>query len=39
LFSQRTLREKMLQQQVAINRVIGFILGLLGVFLLFANLN
>ena len=39
LFSQRTLREKMLKQQVAINRVIGFILGLLGVFLLFANLN
>lgn len=39
LFSQRTLREKMLNRQVAINRVIGFILGLLGVFLLFTNLN
>lgn len=39
LFSQRTLRQKMLQRQVIINRVIGFILGLLGVFLLFTNLN
>lgn len=39
LFSQRTLREKMLKRQVTINRVIGFILGLLGVFLLFANIN
>lgn len=39
LFSQRTLREKMLQQQVAINRVIGFVLGLLGMLLLFANLS
>ena len=38
LFSQRYLREKMLKQQVIINRVIGFILGLLGVVLLFANL-
>jgi threonine/homoserine/homoserine lactone efflux protein len=39
LFSQRTLRAKMLEKQVAINRVIGFILGLLGVFLLFTNVN
>ena len=39
LFSQRTLREKMLKKQVAINRVIGFILGLLGVFLLFTSVN
>ena len=39
LFSQRTLREKMLKKQVVINRVIGFILALLGVFLLFTNLN
>lgn len=39
LFSQRTLREKMLNKQVVINRVIGFILGLLGVSLLFASLN
>lgn len=39
LFSQRTLRERMLNKQVVINRVIGFILGLLGVFLLFTNLN
>lgn len=39
LFSQRTLRAKMLERQVAINRVIGFILGLLGVFLLFTNIN
>lgn len=39
LFSQRALRAKMLEKQVAINRVIGFILGLLGVFLLFTNVN
>lgn len=39
LFSQRTLRAKMLEKQVAINRVIGFILGLLGVFLLFTSVN
>ena len=39
LFSQRTLREKMLKKQLVINRVIGFILALLGVFLLFTNLN
>lgn len=39
LFSQRTLRERMLNKQVIINRVIGFILGLLGIFLLFTNLN
>lgn len=39
LFSQRMLREKMLKRQIIINRVIGFILGLLGVLLLFASLN
>ncbi|AMT97175.1 MULTISPECIES: LysE family transporter [Psychrobacter] len=39
LFSQRTLRAKMLEKQVSINRMIGFILGLLGVFLLFTNVN
>ena len=39
LFSQRNLRERMLNKQVVINRVIGFILGLLGVFLLFTKLN
>ncbi len=39
LFSQRTLRQKMLQRKAVINRVIGFILGMLGVFLLFTNVN
>ena len=39
LFSQRTLRDKMLKRQVSINRTIGVILSLLGVLLLFTNLN
>ncbi|WP_230657144.1 LysE family transporter [Psychrobacter sp. I-STPA10] len=39
LFSQQTLRAKMLSRQVMINRVIGVILAGLGMVLLFANVG
>ncbi|MBW4016799.1 LysE family transporter [Moraxella osloensis] len=38
LFSQQRLRAKMLNHQVTINRVIGCILALLGLFLLISNI-
>ncbi len=38
LFSQQALRAKMLAKQVAINRVIGVVLALLGLVLLLSNL-
>ena len=37
VFSQQQLRQKMLQRQVVINRVIGLVLAMLGIFLLLAN--
>ena len=37
VFSQQQLRQKMLQRQVVINRVIGLILVMLGIFLLLAH--
>lgn len=37
VFSQQQLRQKMLQRQVVINRVIGLVLAMLGIFLLLAH--
>lgn len=39
VFSQQTLRTNMLEKQVAINRIIGLILAVLGMFLLFSAVN
>lgn len=39
LFSHQHLRQKMLQRQVIINRIIGVILGVLGIFLLMSNIH
>ena len=39
VFSHQHLRQKMLQRQVMINRVIGVILALLGIFLLSSNIQ
>jgi len=38
LFSHQALRTKMLNQQVFINRIIGVILALLGLFLVISNI-
>ena len=37
VFSQQQLRQQMLQRQVVINRVIGLVLAMLGIFLLLAH--
>lgn len=39
VFSHQVLRQKMLQRQVTINRIIGAILAMLGVFLLGSNIQ